>query len=83
MNRNVIRLGNGDPSGGEEILLVNSVDGWLLIIPWGYDYGCGITKVIKITEDEVRGLIEKYPKNHYIDTNKILDEFHGRKDESE
>lgn len=81
--RTVIRIGNGDPAGADEVLLVNSIDGWLLVIPWGYDYGCGITKVIKLTEEEAKKLVRDYPGNSYVDTNKLLNEFQGRKDESE
>lgn len=83
MDTNIIKIGEGDPSGADEILLVNSVEGWVLVIPWGYDYGCGIHKVIKVTEGEVHQLIRDYSKNNYVSTTEILDKFSSRINELE
>lgn len=74
MEKNIYRLGTGDPAGGDEILLVKSITGdWLCILPWGMDYGCGIQKVVLVSENDVKVLVEKYSgDNMFLDTNEAM-----------
>lgn len=75
----IIEIGRGDAAGGEEVLLVKLPDSWLLIVPWGMDYGCGFSKVVSITDEEKDMIVEKFG-NSYINTDDILTLFVGRED---
>ena len=74
----LIKLGDGDPAGGDEVLLVKADEGWLAILPWGYDYGSGFETVILLTEDEKNSVLHYSEPNSWITTEEFIRLFPDR-----
>jgi hypothetical protein len=51
-------LGEGDPSGGDEIIAFYHGGLYLVAASWGFDYGSGFSFVGELDEEEFSKLIE-------------------------